>query len=72
MGCASHDDLSSSIDTHSARIAPHLNWQSDDYNLIEVPQIEDILMMIAHNIFYRNTMLGKIKILKVMNVWLNT
>jgi hypothetical protein len=42
MGCANRNDLSTSAGNKSTSIAPHINWQSDAYTLIEVPQIEDI------------------------------
>ena len=45
MGCATHNDLSTSVDTKSTPILPHVNWQSDDYRLIEVPQVEDIFYL---------------------------
>jgi hypothetical protein len=37
MGCANHNDLSTSAGNKSTSIAPHINWQSDTYTLIEVP-----------------------------------
>ncbi len=45
MGCASYNDLSTTANTNSTPLTPLLNWQSDDYNLIEVPQIEDIFYL---------------------------
>lgn len=45
LGCASHGDLSSSVDTHPTLIAPELNWQSNDYTLIDVPQVDDVFYL---------------------------
>lgn len=45
MGCASNNDLPTSADINSTPLTPPLKWQSDDYNLIEVPQIEDIFYL---------------------------
>jgi hypothetical protein len=45
MGCVSYNDLLTAADTHSILIPPHLNWQSDDYALIDVLQVEDIFYL---------------------------
>ena len=43
MGCANHNDLSTSAGNKPTSSAPHINWQSDAYTLTEVPQVEDFL-----------------------------
>ena len=45
MGCANHNDLSTSAGIKSTSIAPHINWQGDTYTLIEVPQVEDVFYL---------------------------
>lgn len=41
MGCASHKDIS----THTDPITSQINWQSDAYALLDVPQISDIFYL---------------------------
>lgn len=49
IGCTTHNDFSTSVETISAPIAPHVNWQSDDYTLVEVPQVDDVFYLNANS-----------------------
>jgi tetratricopeptide (TPR) repeat protein len=44
-GCATHHGVSSSADINSTASALHIDWQSDAYTLIEVPQIKDVFYL---------------------------
>jgi Flp pilus assembly protein TadD len=44
-GCASQNDLSVSTDFKFIPMAPQINWQSDAYALIGVPQVDDIFYL---------------------------
>jgi Tfp pilus assembly protein PilF len=46
LGCVTNSDLSSSSDIKPTSISTDINWQSDAFKLIEVPQ--------THDIFYLN------------------
>ncbi|PKH00484.1 hypothetical protein [Paraglaciecola sp. MB-3u-78] len=71
--CATHHGVSSSADINSTPSALHINWQSDAYMLIEVPQINDVFYLNKDNkqYFYGFIMPQQIKVLVVTNDWLN-
>jgi hypothetical protein len=44
-GCANQKNLSIPADNQSISTLEYINWQSDAYTLIEVPQVKDIFYL---------------------------
>jgi hypothetical protein len=60
MGCAGYADKFVSVNIQPL---PQLKWQSDEFTLIKVPQVNDIftLTKIEKNVFYPSTTTQKTK-----------
>jgi hypothetical protein len=73
MGCANHNDLSTSAGNKPTSSAPHINWQSDAYTLIEVPRLKMFFILIkpVNSIFYPSITPLKIRALMGISAYIN-